>query len=212
MPLTLIDRNTVPPGGVSFWQAETRTRLTAPSVWYCAELVIKHRVANGLPTSPDRETVMLEIEDQLCKTMPPNVCRDPQGVVKVSGKDSTLATIIRGAETLGDFFFRRGRPRVTIEQATERARVCGNCFANKKPEGCTPCNSAFIQDLIVKMVGGEASTPHDNHLHACAYCGCLLRAKVHVKLDVLLDHTPPEQLAEMPDFCWLKTEQQPPQA
>jgi hypothetical protein len=205
MPLRLIDNNTVPPGGVSYWQAETRTRLTAPSIWYCADIVIKHRVANGIPTSGDRETVMLEIEDQLCKTMPPNICRDPQGQVKVSGKDSTLETITRGAATLTDWFINHGRQKVSTEQATERARVCGNCFANKAPQGCTPCNYGFIQGLAAAIVGND-STPHDQSLKACAYCGCLLKQKIWLPLKVLLDHTPAEELAEMPPECWMKTE------
>lgn len=206
MPLSLVDRGTVPPGGVSYWQKETRTRLTAPSIWYCAELVIKHRVANELPTSSDREAVMAEIEAQLCQTLPPGICRDPQGVLKMSGKDSTLETITRGAATLTDWFVFGGRKKVPMEQATERARTCGNCFANKAPQGCTPCNHSFIQGLAAAIVGND-STPHDHALKACAFCGCLLKQKIWLPLDVLLKHTPAEELAEMPAECWMKAEQ-----
>jgi hypothetical protein len=204
MPLSLLDRHTTPHGGFTFRETRTRTTLTAPTLWYCAEAVIKHRKSNNLPFT-DMETTMKEIEEQLCAQAPPNTCRDAEGQVKMTGSALTFDTITRGAATLLDFFVKNGRKKVSMEQATERARVCGNCFANKKPEGCTSCASGWLRELANQITGGE-DTPHDAVLHSCSYCGCLLRSKIWMPLDVLQAHTPAEEFAALPEFCWQKKE------
>src|SRR5688572_15991998 len=84
MPFSLVDRNTVPHGGFKFFEARTRTWMTSATLWYLAELVIKHRKANGLPFGTMDET-MAECEAQLCETAPPTICRDKEGIVKMSG-------------------------------------------------------------------------------------------------------------------------------
>jgi hypothetical protein len=204
MPWSLLDRHTVPHGGFRFREERTRTNLTAPTLWYLAEAVIKHRRQNGLDAS-DMDSTMREIEDQLCSGAPPNTCRDVEGKVKMTGTALTFDTITRGAETLFDFFVKNGRKKVALEQATERARVCGNCFANQKPEGCTSCASGWLRGLAEKIVGGD-ETPHDPLIHSCSFCGCQLRSLIWMPIEVLRDHTPAGELESLPDFCWKRKE------
>lgn len=206
MPYTLLDRHTVPHGGFRFWVKESRTSITSATLWYCAEAVLKHRRANELPgKDQDMETTMSEIEAQLCESAPPETCRDKEGAVKMHGTAMSFDTITRGAETLLDFFVKDGRKKVSKEIADERARVCGNCFANKNPEGCTSCAGSWLRELANQITGGE-DTAHDAVLKSCAFCGCLLRSKVWIPLNTLLAHTPEAEFNSLPETCWQKIE------
>lgn len=204
MPLTLVDLHTTPHGGFNYFEARTRTRLTAPTAHYLADLVIKHREANRIETGT-MDTVLMEIQEQLCQTAPPGVCRDKEGQVKMSGTAINWDSISRAASTLKDRFFKHGKEKVSVEAATERARVCGNCFANKKPEGCTACASAWLRELV-EWAAKDGETPHDPLIHTCAYCGCQLKALIWMPIEVLREHTPPEELQALPEFCWKKKE------
>lgn len=204
MPLRLVDLHTVPYGGFQFYETRTRTRLTAATAHYLADLLIRHRKANGLPFSSMDETIE-EIQEQICASAPPNTCRDPVGAVKTTGVALSFDTITRGAATLWDFFVKYGRKRVSKEVATERARVCGNCHGNRKPEGCTSCASGWLRELSEKFVGGE-ETPHDPLIHSCSFCGCQLRSLIWMPIEVLRDHTPAEELNALPEHCWKRKE------
>jgi hypothetical protein len=202
MPLNLVDKNTTPPGGYQYYQVESRTRITAPTLEVLADLVRKHRQSNELPgKEKSHAEVMDECQEQMCATAPPGICRDPQGAVKMTGTSLNFQTITRGAETLWDFFFKHGRKIVDPALATERARICGNCFANRKPEGCTSCATNWLRELSEKFVGG-AETPHDAVIHSCAFCGCQLRSLIWMPLAVVVDHTPIEELKALPSHCW----------
>lgn len=204
MSLSLVDRHTVPNGGFTFYEARTRTRLTAPTAHYLADLIIRHRKANEIPCGTIDET-LVELEDQICLQAPPGTCRDKEGVVKMNGTVLNFDTITRGAATLWDWFTKHGRKRVDKQTATERARICGNCFANRRPEGCTSCASGWLRELSEKFVGGE-ETPHDPLIHSCSFCGCQLRSLIWMPIEVLRDHTPQSEKENLPDFCWKRRE------
>lgn len=201
--LTMLDRETVPNGGYSFLQAETRTRLTAATLRHLAETVITHRQSNSLPTG-SVEAVMVECENQICATAPPGTCRDVQGQVISAGINLSFEDVKRGTATLVDWFL-HGKQKVAKPLAEERARICSSCFANKEPEGCSSCSGSALREIADKIVGGD-STAHDGFLKACAFCSCQLRAKIWLPLEVLLRHTPDEQKARLPEYCWIKKE------
>lgn len=208
MALQLVDLHTVPNGGFQFWEARTRTRLTAQTAHYLADLIIRHRKANELPYGSIEET-LAELQEQICASAPPKTCRDPSGQEKLNGVALSFESITRGAATLWDFFTKYGRKRVEKDVATERARICGNCFANRQPEGCTACASNWLRELSEKFVGGS-ETPHDAAIHSCAFCGCQLRSLIWMPIEVLKDHTPASELEALPDHCWKKKEIQNP--
>lgn len=201
--LTMLDRETTPNGGYSFFQTETRTRLIAPTLRQLAESVVTHRKSNGL-TAGSLDEVMLECEGQICSTAPPGTCRDVQGQVVMAGVNLSLEDVKRGTATLFDWFL-HGKKKVAKPLAEERARVCSSCFANKEPEGCTPCASGALREIADKIVGGD-STAHDGFLKSCAFCSCVLRAKVWLPVDVLRRHTAADQFERLPEYCWIKKE------
>lgn len=201
--LTMLDRETVPNGGYSYLQTETRTRLTAPTLRLTAETVITHRQNNGLPVG-SLDEVMIEIENQICATAPPGTCRDVQGQVVMAGVNLSLEDVKRGTATLVDWFL-HGKKKVEKPLAEERARICSSCYANKDPEGCGSCAAGALREIADKIVGGD-STAHDGFLKSCAYCSCVLKAKVWLPVDVIRRHTPSEQQARLPEYCWIRKE------
>jgi hypothetical protein len=90
------------------------------------------------------------------------------------------------------------KPMVSRQEADRRARACANCTKNLHGI-CTSCAGNEFLDLFQGLLRRGASTPYDEHLDSCSVCGCLLKAKVHIPLDVL------EKLQQhtYPSNCWL---------
>ena len=102
-----------------------------------------------------------------------------------------------------------GEGGVPVDSATADARtaVCAGC----------PQNVRFIwwentKHAIAETIKRHLAVKHRLELHAenednvamCRACGCCLRLKVWVPMDVIRPHTTPEQLAKMPEPCWIR--------
>lgn len=202
--LSLLDRQTTPPGGFRWFQKETQAWINSNTMLDLARDVIRHRHANGIQTSGDEEEVQRELEDQLCRTLPPGVCRDVDGQRIVSAQVMSFDAIKQGTATLLAFIA-GGQVRVDRPVANVRAKTCAGCFANRDPSGeCTTCTKAAFA-AATAIVGAEP-TDYDGYLKACAYCACGLKAKVWVPIEILRGHTPHEQYAQLPPHCWVRTE------
>lgn len=46
----------------------------------------------------------------------------------------------------------------------------------------------------------------EDQLQMCQRCGCCLKLKVHVPIEHIRAHTPPETVEQYPDFCWIRRE------
>lgn len=202
MGFTLINRSITPPGGYRYFVESTRYSVTAPSLELLVKWVRKHLVENELPVPPD-PVLELAIQAQMCRMSPPGVCRDAEGVAKMTGRSLTLDQVIKGTNTLADWFLNYSAQKVAQGEADERSRVCASCFANVKPDGCTNCASAWMRAAVDKIVGGNP-TAHDGELKACYFCGCQLRALVWMPMELLQKHTTTEENTELPDHCWKK--------
>lgn len=207
--LSLLDRHTVPPGGYRYFQAETKTTLAASTLLDLARDVITHRHSNGVEGQSDEELVMREVEDQLCRVLPPGICRDVAGQKVVSAMVMNFDAIRQGTMTLLGFLA-GGAKRVEKVLANARAKTCAGCFANVDPSGeCTTCSKGAFENMAREAAGaivGAEPTDYDGYLKACAYCACGLKAKVWLPIELLRQHTPHEQMAQLPDHCWLRTE------
>lgn len=215
--LTLLDQHTGPPGGFRYFESATRTWLDAATLLDLTRAVITHRTSNGLPNKSEEET-SAEIQDQLCRNMPPSICRDVNGVVKMSGVSISLDAVKRGAATLADFIL-HGSEKVSYEDANRRARICAGCYANIDASGanCTTCAKAgfksaveaafrLASDAVANAIVHPQDTEYDGYLKVCAVCACPTRYKVWVPLETIKAHTPPEQWEQLPDFCWMRTD------
>lgn len=98
----------------------------------------------------------------------------------------------------------------TVEQAhaDERAAICAGCRQN------SPVNYGQLKLAVAALIkrGIEIkrhvnlSTPHDDALHVCKVCRCVLATKVWVPVKHIRAHTTDKQLAELPDHCWMRRE------
>lgn len=203
MSLTLQNENEVPPGGWRYMQPETALWIKAPSWGELVKEVKKHRNANNLPIGLNFEQ---EIVDQLCASLPASWCSQSDPTLgRTSHVPVTLDQVVNTGKMLVEFFLKFGRKKVPIAQATERAAVCVRCPFNQKLTDCNNCSMKTVRELMVSIVGGEA-TEHDNRLDSCTICGCELRAKVRLPTELLMSYLTPEKKLEFPLWCWLRTE------
>lgn len=145
-----------------------------------------------------------EIEDQLCKLLPPGWCVYETGELPQWFLDAriTLDDIINGTKVLGSFIL-EGMPLVDKETAASNGKICAGCYANVPAPGCGPC--VGLANLVASVAG---STPleSDPQLEgrACLYCKCASRANIWVPVEISQRGVSDETLERMPDFCWKK--------
>lgn len=203
MSLTLKNENEVPPQGWRYLQSETAVWIKAPSWDQLVREVKKHRTANKIPIGLKFEQ---QIIDQMCSFLPAEWCSqtDPD-LGRVTHSTVTFKQAVDTGKMFLDWFVKFGRKKVSVEQATERAATCVRCPYNQKLADCSNCSMRTIRNIVNVIVGGY-DTEHDQRLEACAVCGCELRAKTRLPIELLAANLPPEKLSEFPNFCWLPKE------
>lgn len=100
-------------------------------------------------------------------------------------------------------WFKQGGMPVSPELANKRASVCIVCPRHEKGEWFTIAAGELIKKTIELRSDLKLETTYDAQLQSCGVCGCLLRAKVHTPLDVILKKSRPDELAEFPSTCWI---------
>lgn len=101
------------------------------------------------------------------------------------------------------------RQPVPPSQSQSRADICLKCPKNViKPiqelftgaVALTVLRQIEYKNKLKLRVDGEKS------LHVCDVCNCVLRLKVHVPIQSILETTDENELAGFPDFCWVAKE------
>lgn len=199
MPQKLHNYTTVPNKGYRFLVPETNHLVEAPDWNELISRVRKHRVANGLSVPVGFRD---DIEDWLCSQMPAGFCyqvdkNDPKNLGGLS-----FEQVKQGTATLVDWFL-GGKKKVEKTEAEARTVTCSTCQYNQEPQGCSGCAKSSVHELVDKVVGGESHAGQAT-LKGCVVCGCSLRAKVWIPLDIIQKHTTPERNALFPEWCWAK--------
>ncbi len=191
--LSLTDRSVCPPDGFRYVFPETGFTAHAWTHDAWVEVATHHQQANNLP---HRASLIVEMEDQLCRTLPPGWCNydDPnRRRVSISlGWNDVLG----GLKTFSTWIL-QGCAYVTQKEADRRALVCSRCYLNVNVQGCAGCQQAVVE------VTGNRKSKYDFALKSCAVCKCFLRAKIHFPLSTLDNESIGAQEL-YPDFCWLK--------
>ena len=195
----LIDKITTPPGGYTYRVPETGViiRHVAHQEWVAQ--VRRHYTANNLQPPDD---LILKMEDQLCQSMPAGICTQV-GQVPYVDRSLGFDHVIAGTKTIIGWMT-AGFSTIPKAEADKRAVVCASCPYNKPIEGCVACRVSALIDTV-RSVAGAQVTDGDHYLHGCQMCGCSLKAKVWVPLEVLRNHVTVEQNTALPEWCWLKT-------
>lgn len=120
-----------------------------------------------------------QIEDAICKRMPPD-CKDCSPRNK---KHIVIdANMVKRFMLTMEDWWKKGFNYVPQEEADRRAAICASCPLQHEAEGCFGCRG--IQGLV-NVVRGKRSTPYDGRLLNCSVCGCFNQVQVHIPLDVL---------------------------
>jgi hypothetical protein len=195
----LLEPNTVPPDGYRFFQAETQTWIRAPDYFNLFVNVSEHRKANNLPLGTFWEA---EIEDQLCQTLPPGLCKQVKpGEVRNVFSRIWWEEVVQGTQTVVDWA-KSGFAPVDQTLANSRADICSRCYYNVQIGGlCAACQ--HLQNLAARFTGGRKTTS-DSFLRACAVCKCSLQVKVWTPIESIDKGTP--DTGPYPQFCWVRNE------
>lgn len=192
----------VPPGGLSFKvtalaERAPRDAWVGPfnSIYDLEAEVTKRCKANNIPTP-----TTAEIEDQICQRLPPGYCRDESNRAPTTPGSMAIGLndVINGTKALAKWFIHGS---VDTPEIARRSYICNECPENRPISGCTGCAAASLHKVMNAIV--VKALPSDAVLHACSICHCSLPAKVRLRLDDLLPSMTTEQMARLPDKCWL---------
>lgn len=114
------------------------------------------------------------------------------------GKERTLWTgltdLVRRWSQTKKNWEEAGKPFVSQEEADRRAEICKKCAENRPVVGCAGC-SGFAAEVTSYLSGMK--TLKDEDLHTCFRCGCYIRSKVWIPLEVI-----DNQGADFTDLPW----------
>ena len=193
----LLQKETVPPDGFRSLQPETRVWIRGGDYWTWLENDKAHRVANAIPITPFWAD---EVEDQLCRSLPPGHCKEKEPGVKPVNVPTRLSLddVTRGSTAFGEWIV-AGRPMVAQAEAERRAGICASCFYNIDIPGCKPCNGALN---VIKRIVGIRKTTSDPWMKSCAVCRCFNAVQIWFPAERLIQGTTDKMMSEFPEFCW----------
>jgi hypothetical protein len=188
----LTNRANVPPDFFRFTHPETGFRSEGRDWWSWQDSVRAHRVANNLPPlTPD------QVDDQLCKTLPPEWCSHSENERPWVETRLSLGDVLRGTLAYLKLVLTGTVPQ---EESNRRAKICASCYLNVNAQGCGACSQ------LANMVVGEVAakkTDYDASLKACAACRCPLKSLVHFPISILEQADPnDEKQSAFTPFCW----------
>jgi hypothetical protein len=168
---------TTPPGGWVYRQDETHLEIKAENGDALVSAVIAHRQYKGLSPT-DRDTVLLEIERQICTRLGLRECKsegkEDAWVPRDDSKPLITMTGMLAFSKAAIAFVASGLELAPMEVVKERAEGCLRCPLNQPVVGCS-C------DVFYKAI--EAAVPKSRRidgLNLCMACSCSLQAKVNL--------------------------------
>lgn len=164
-------------------------------------MIKAQRKANNLPIPANLRE---QVEEQVCQHVPPEWCegRDPK---KHPVEPLTFEQALSGTAVMIDWML-HGAKIIEQKEADERSKICAHCHFNSGISGCSNCSMGRVRELVAKIVGNKV-TVGDGRIQACKICGCALKAKVWIPLDILQKHMSAEQNDQFPEWCWCKKTQ-----
>lgn len=180
-----------------FVHRETGHKSASNDYWSWKEAILDHRRGMNLPIPED---IMALAEDQLCGTLPPELCSyevgDPPPISTRIGLASVVNWIkasVRKATS--------GLSYVPQEEAERRAEICVACPYNVIIEGGCGGGCRDVTQWLTPGMAGK-KTKQDTRLKSCAVCTCFNSIQVHFPLEILNADDTAERLAAYPEFCW----------
>lgn len=193
-----------PPGKWVYFQKETRLWLMGEDKGDLITQVISHRRYKSLARTTEAE-VLEDIERQVCERLGPELCQAEKGEdwkpLKDIGRNISLDQV-RAFSSFALAHFKNGGELVSVEQAKARAEKCKDCQFNQQITNCGACEKVY--ELVEKMVPADRRF---DGLSVCRICGCGLKVKVNVPIEVIRASEEGRGLQYPPaDRCWIAEE------
>lgn len=188
------DITVMPPGGWRYIQPETKFEFSASTLRAVVRSVAEHRRSNHLPAG-DPEA---DIQNFVCASLPKG---SGNCVHELDGEDYALKThftmedVKRFIQAAISAIGSRGL--VEQPEAERRAAVCAACPLNTTVGGCWRCKG--LADWLFRLIGAR-NTAHAGRLNQCGVCGCSIKAKIWLPLDVAQGVS---EGYKFPSWCWL---------
>ena len=194
--LRLINTVDVPRGDWTFLVEETGVRVKAGSVRRLKVMVRQHLDANRIAVPPGLDEL---VEDMACRNLGKwdHWCTDAPVPVAAGARARSrwnVRDVLRFLKTIIAWGSKTGFAFVDQAEAERRAAICATCPLNVQVSGCLGCSGV---SKLVRHIRNKRTTSFDPNLHTCEACGCELKVKVLVPLDVI-DNTG----VEYPEHCW----------
>jgi hypothetical protein len=207
-------------GGWTFFQPQTKWRNPMAMVGLEASIkaVRAHRLANPAIALKHRLSTDGDIiEQELIAFARARGALPPDPTVRtsffrrtsnkltnrVAGVAADIKTAARGTAVVLDWLTSGGKP-VPQETANQRAQICSGCAFNVAGSWFTVAPAELIRETLEARSDLKLETPYDDKLQSCDVCKCLNRLKVFCPIEHILSRTPPDLMAEFPEWCWIK--------
>jgi hypothetical protein len=200
MIVKVADLSITPPGGWRYRQPETGCEFKAATLPALGRVVRDHRAANNLPPGSPLE----EIQAYVCAQLPlgSEDCTteaDPAELADIALKTQfSMEDVKRFLMAAKDALGQKGL--VDQSEADRRAGICAGCPLNQSVGGCWTCQG--LAEWIFKLIGARI-TAHASRLRQCGSCGCNIKAKVWLPLDVARKVS---EGYKFPSWCWIKND------
>jgi hypothetical protein len=187
------------PGGWFYRVPETGIEVTAGSWPQLHEFVRNHYKSNAINLPSNLDVLMLEF---ICKNGA-DCAYDEVEIPKPAGRKSLqIGDVIKFSMSLLHGLT-VGGGKVDQTEANRRASICSGCRFNRKPLGCTGCNARVLKEAV-RTLSQHGTTPLDDQLQSCEFCGCFIRSMVWFPIETLHKFTDATENANLPAHCWKK--------
>lgn len=228
MPIDF-NRHTFPKQGWTFVQPQTRWTNPMAMVGFDASVkaIIEHRRANKAITakhrlSTDYDTVADELEAYTKARLgipmagPPsffqwgrsNQAKKEEVAAATNKWLRKISRLKTGVKTLRNWLGEGGVP-VAKELSDQRSSVCSVCPKNIAGDWLSMFVKPVSKILMAQIEDRNnmrLSTPNDDRIGLCDACGCPLKLKVHVPVDVIRRHMEAPEKEKLDPGCWILSE------
>lgn len=188
------DITVMPPGGWRYIQPETKFEFSASTLRAVVRFVAEHRRSNRLPAGDPSA----DIQNFVCAQLPAgsgNCMHELDGEDYALKTHFTMEDVKRFIQAAISALGSRGL--VEQPEAERRAAVCAACPLNTTVGGCWRCKG--LADWLFRLIGAR-NTAHAGRLNQCGVCGCSIKAKIWLPLDVAQGVS---EGYKFPSWCWL---------
>jgi hypothetical protein len=195
----ILNEHMVIPGGWHYRVPETGIEIAGGSWPQLHEFIKNHYNANAIQIPGNLDDLIVEYA---CRNGA-DCTYDEVELSKPAGRKSLeIGDVIRFSMSLLHGLT-IGGGKVGQEEANRRANICAGCRFNRKPLGCTGCNARVLKDAV-KTFSQHGSTPVDEQLQSCEFCGCFIRSLVWFPIETLYKFADSTENENLPDHCWKK--------